>query len=271
VNEQLSEVLPSIEEVRSYWDARPCNIRHSTAPVGTREYFDQVDARRYFVEPHIIDFAEFERWAGKSVLEVGCGIGSDTIRFARAGASVTAVELSTASLDIARQRAEVYGLSDRIRFLEGDAENLSALLHDESFDLIYSFGVLHHTPDPAAAIQNLRKLCSPRTELRIMLYARNSWKDAMIRAGLDQPEAASGCPIAATYTADEAADLLQGFRILEMRQDHIFPYVIESYVNHAYEVQSWFACMPPAMFEALKRSFGWHLLIRAAPDDALLQ
>jgi SAM-dependent methyltransferase len=267
VNEEPNAHTPSLQEVRSYWDARPCNIRHSTAPVGTREYFDQVDERRYFVEPHIIDFAEFDRWAGKSVLEVGCGIGSDTIRFARAGASVTAVELSTASLNIARQRAEVYGLSDHIRFLEGDAENLSSLLPEETFDLIYSFGVLHHTPDPAAAIQNLRKLCSPTTELRIMLYARNSWKDAMIRAGLDQPEAASGCPIASTYTEAEATDLLEGFRIMEMRQDHIFPYVIESYVNHAYEVQPWFACMPPAMLEALKRSFGWHLLIRAVPDE----
>ena len=59
-----------IEAVKSYWDARPCNIRHSTAPVGTREYFDQVEARKYFVEPHIPRFAEFERWKGKKVLEV---------------------------------------------------------------------------------------------------------------------------------------------------------------------------------------------------------
>ncbi len=65
------EAAKSIADVRHYWDARPCNIRHSTKPVGSREYFDEVEARKYFVEPHIPGFAEFERWKGKRVLEVG--------------------------------------------------------------------------------------------------------------------------------------------------------------------------------------------------------
>ena len=64
-----------IDEVRNYWNARPCNIRHSPAPTGTREYFDQVESRKYKVEPHIPDFAEFDKWKGKSVLEIGCGGG----------------------------------------------------------------------------------------------------------------------------------------------------------------------------------------------------
>jgi 2-polyprenyl-3-methyl-5-hydroxy-6-metoxy-1,4-benzoquinol methylase len=113
------------ERVKEFWDRRPCNIRHSPKPVGTREYFDEVEARKYFVEPHIPRFAEFPRWKGKKVLEIGCGIGTDTINFARHGAWVTAVELSERSLEIARKRAEVYGLSDRIRFYLGDAEELS--------------------------------------------------------------------------------------------------------------------------------------------------
>ena len=99
---------PSIQTVQSYWNARPCNIRHSPLPIGTKEYFDEVEKRKYFVEPHIPGFAQFERWKGKKVLEVGCGIGTDTINFARGGALVTAVDLSEESLKIARQRAKVF-------------------------------------------------------------------------------------------------------------------------------------------------------------------
>src|SRR5512142_217370 len=106
----------SIQEVKDYWNARPCNIRHSTAEIGSEEYFNQVEARKYFVEPHIPGFAEFDKWRGKKVLEIGCGIGTDTMNFARAGAFVTAVDLSEKSLEIARQRAHVFELEDRIKF-----------------------------------------------------------------------------------------------------------------------------------------------------------
>ncbi len=90
-----------IEEVRSYWDRRPCNIRHSLAPVGTREYSDQVEPRKYFVEPHIPRFAEFVKWRGKHVLEIGCGIGMETINFAKVGADVTVVDLPGGAAHIA--------------------------------------------------------------------------------------------------------------------------------------------------------------------------
>ena len=91
-----------ITRVQEYWNARPCNIRHSTKVVGSKEYFDEVEARKYMVEPHIPAFAEFERWRGKRVLEIGCGLGTDTMNFARHGARVTAVDLSEKSLELAR-------------------------------------------------------------------------------------------------------------------------------------------------------------------------
>jgi len=168
-----------IERVQEYWDQRPCNVRHSPKPVGTREYFDEVERRKYFVEPHILRFAQFDRWRGKNVLEVGCGIGTDTINFARHGAQVTSVELSEKSLEIARQRAAVYGLQDRIRFYLGNAEELIRFLPIEPYDLIYSFGVIHHTPHPYRVIEQLRHYVHTtgrKTVLKMMVYHRYAWK-----------------------------------------------------------------------------------------------
>src|SRR5882672_8312020 len=117
-----------IDRVREFWNSRPCNIRHSPKQVGTREYFDEVERRKYFVEPHIPAFAEFPKWAGRRVLEIGCGLGTDTVSFARAGAHVTAIELSDESAALARKRLDVYGLSDRVTIHVGNAENLPDLL-----------------------------------------------------------------------------------------------------------------------------------------------
>jgi len=254
---------PDIQTVQAYWNARPCNIRHSTQPVGTKEYFDEVEKRKYFVEPHIPGFAQFERWGGKKVLEVGCGIGTDTMNFARAGASVTAVDLSDESLKLAEQRAKVFDLQERISFYQGNAEELSSVVPVKPYDLVYSFGVLHHTPNANNAITEIKKFMTSASELRIMLYAKNSWKNIMIEAGLDQPEAQSGCPIAFTFSRREIRDLLEGFDIFEIRQDHIFPFVVEKYINYEYEIQPWFSSMPKDMFSALEKHLGWHMLVTA--------
>jgi SAM-dependent methyltransferase len=254
---------PDIKTVQSYWNARPCNIRHSTQPIGTKEYFDEVEKRKYFVEPHIPGFAQFERWKGKRVLEVGCGIGTDTINFARADALVTAVDLSDESLKIAKQRANVFGLEDKICFYQANAEKLSDYVPVEAYDLVYSFGVIHHTPHPSGAIAQIKLYMTAASELRLMLYAKNSWKKIMIEANYDQPEAQSGCPIAFTYTPDDVRNLLNGFNVLEIRQDHIFRFVVEKYVMYEYEIVPWFSSMPKDMFAALERNLGWHMLITA--------
>ena len=254
-----------IETVAEYWNRRPCNIRHSMAPIGTREYFDGVEERKYFVEPHIPDFAEFARWRDKRVLEVGCGIGTDAVNFARNGAKYTGVELSEVSLKLAQQRFGVFGLEGS--WVRCNAEELSAQVPNRSFDLVYSFGVIHHTPNPAQVLKEVRKVIADDGEFRLMLYARHSWKDAMIEAGFDQPEAQSGCPIAFTYSHEEVTQLLKqaGFGVTSIGQDHIFPYVIEKYVKYEYELQPWFAAMPREIFRALEKRFGWHLLIKAKP------
>ena len=251
----------SLDAVRDYWNRRPCNVRHGTAPIGTKEYFDQVEARKYMVEPHIPGFSEFEKWRGKKVLEIGCGLGTAAVSFARAGADYTAIELSEESLQLARQRFALFGLQGR--FFLGNAEELSRVVPVERYDLVYSFGVIHHAPHPEKIVAEVKRYLGPDSEFRLMLYAKNSWKNILIEAGFDQPEAQSGCPIAFTYTHDEVRALLAGYEITDLRQDHIFPYVVEKYVRYEYELQPWFKAMPRELFRALETSLGWHTLITA--------
>jgi 2-polyprenyl-3-methyl-5-hydroxy-6-metoxy-1,4-benzoquinol methylase len=267
-----------IARVRDYWNNRPCNIRHSTAPIGSREYFDQVEARKYFVEYHIPGFADFARWRGKKVLEIGCGIGTDTINFARAGAHVTTVDLSETSMELARQRAAVFGLQDRIRFCPGNAEELTSFLPLQPYDLIYSFGVIHHTPHPDAVLAQLHKYTRPGTTLKVMVYHRRSYKVAWILLTESKgrfwkieelvarnSEAQTGCPVTYTYTRREGREWLErhGFRVADVRVEHIFPYYIPQYVQYRYVKKWYFRWMPQPLFRALERRFGWHLCLTA--------
>jgi len=269
-----------VEAVRSYWNSRPCNIKHSPKEVGTREYFDEVEARKYLVEPHIPRFAEFERWKGKKVLEIGCGIGTDTINFARHGAQVTAVDLSDTSLDVARRRAAVFGVQDRIRFYQGNSEELSRFLPVEPYDLVYSFGVIHHTPHPGAVLDELRKYVGPESTLKVMVYNRRSWKVLWIVMGYGKgqiwrreelvarySEAQTGCPVTYTYTPQQGQEWLRrhGFEPTDVWVDHVFPYSIPEYKEYRYRKVWYFRMLPSPAFRALERAFGWHLCMTARP------
>ncbi len=250
-----------IEKVEKYWDDRPCNVRHSNKELGTPEYFEEVEMKKYFVEPHILDFTEFPRWKDKNVLEIGCGLGTAGINFVKSGANYTGVELSTKTLQLAKKRFEVnnkLGL-----FYHGNAEDLTSFIPIKVFDLVYSFGVIHHTPNPEKIISELINYMNPDSILKIMVYAKQSWKNYMIEAEFDRPEAQYGCPIVKTYTKDEIKELLSDFEILSIEQDHIFPYKIDPYKNGEYEKQPWFESMPFLMFKTLEKKLGWHLLITA--------
>ncbi len=269
-----------IEQVRDYWNTRPCNIRHSPQPVGSKEFFDEVEARKYFVEPHIPLFAEFPRWAGKRVLEIGCGIGTDTINFARAGAQVTAVDLSEKSVDLARRRAGLYGLADRITFHVADAERLSEAVAPEPYDLVYSFGVIHHTPHPERVVEQVRRhFVGPESEFKLMVYHRNSWKVLWIVLAEGRgafwkreelvarnSEAQTGCPVTYTYTPSGVRSLLRGFQVERLFIDHIFHFRIPDYVQYRYVSNWYFRILPRPLFRYLERHYGWHLCVTARPD-----
>jgi len=159
------------EAVRGFWEARPCGGAHASAEPGSPAYFAEVEAARDRLEPFIPGFADFGRWRGRRVLEVGVGLGTDFVRFARAGADLHGVDLTDAAVALVRERLAQEELQADVRV--ADAERLP--FDDASFDLVYSWGVLHHTPDPPAAIAEVCRLVRPGGEARVMLYGRRSW------------------------------------------------------------------------------------------------
>jgi ubiquinone/menaquinone biosynthesis C-methylase UbiE len=165
----MAEDLKS--QVRSFWEANPCGAKFSATEIGTPEFFDAVEKHRYATESHIPEVVGFERWKGRDVLEVGCGLGTDAIRFARAGANYTGVDLTHRSVELVRRRFNLQGLTGDIRI--ADAEQLP--FASESFDLFYSHGVLHHTPKLDSAIKEAHRVLRPGGTAMVMLYHKRSY------------------------------------------------------------------------------------------------
>jgi SAM-dependent methyltransferase len=214
------------DSVRDYWEREPCGAKTAAAAPGTRAFYEQVEARRYELEPFIPGFAEFERWRGKDVLEVGVGLGTDFVQFARAGANATGIDLTDAAVAAVRERLGLEGLTAEL--LTADAEQLP--FADASFDLVWSYGVLHHTPDTRRALAEVRRVLRPGGEARVMLYARHSWLGlgAWVRWALlrgrpwrsiaDVLAAHLESPGTKAYTAVEVDDLFSGFSSVHVRR-----------------------------------------------------
>jgi ubiquinone/menaquinone biosynthesis C-methylase UbiE len=158
-------------EVQSFWQKSPCDSWFTAEEQGTPAFYRTLDEHRYQVHPQLASAVEFEKSKGKRILEIGCGCGSEAERFARAGASYTAVDLTNAAVNITQRRFQLAGLKGN--FTQGDAENLP--FADDSFDIVYSHGVLHHTPDTPRTIREVHRVLAPGGRAVIMLYNQNSF------------------------------------------------------------------------------------------------
>lgn len=157
-------------QIQAYWDAHPCGTQFTDLEWGSREFFDQVENFRNATQPFMDKIVDFASFKGKRILEIGCGLGTDLLRFARAGAHVTGVDLTHASVQLVQKRFILYGHPAEL--LAADAEALP--FTDSSFDAVYSFGVLHHTPNTQRAIEEARRVLKPGGQLILMLYHRHS-------------------------------------------------------------------------------------------------
>lgn len=159
-------------QVHGFWNEQSCDTQAAQAVKHSRDYFEQIESFRYYDQPFIHSFAQFTRYRGRRVLEVGFGAGTDFTQWLRAGAVVSGIDLTEEAAENLRQRTARYGLPPPEQLHTGDAEHLP--FEDGSFDLGYSFGVLHHTPDTGRAIAELVRVVRPGGEIKIMLYNRHS-------------------------------------------------------------------------------------------------
>lgn len=200
-------------EVRRFWNADPCGTRY----LEQRQDFEAHARMRYALEPFIPDFADFKSARGLKVLEIGVGMGADYLEWLKAGANATGVDLSSASLQQARSRCDLAGFSADLQV--ADAENLP--FPSDSFDVVYSYGVMHHSPDTTRCISEAWRVLKPGGKAKIMIYHHPSvtgillwlrygiWQGKSLRKSVyDHLES----PGTKSYRRQEALSLMCNFR-----------------------------------------------------------
>jgi len=228
------------QRAREQWTQDPAGAVYGREhEFGTREFFDAVERHRYNeYAPWMPEVMGFRDFAGARLLEVGCGMGTDLLQFARGGACVTGVDLTARSTAISQQHLAVYG--ERGDFAISDCETLP--FANDSFDVVYSNGVLHHTPDTAAAVREIYRVLRPGGQTRVMLYHRGSvhyWGQIIFRHGLlggellrgNSPQEimsryvevneSGGRPLVKVFSRREARRLFSTFREVEIQIEQL--------------------------------------------------
>lgn len=158
------------QAVRRHWEAQPCGSR-GIDERDRKAFFESLERERYEVDHHIPAWARFERGRDRDVLEIGVGAGTDFMQWVRSGARATGIDLTEAGIALARERLALEGLTAELRV--GDAESLP--FDDDSFDIVYSYGVLHHTPDTRKTLAEVHRVLRPGGVALLMLYRVPSW------------------------------------------------------------------------------------------------
>jgi ubiquinone/menaquinone biosynthesis C-methylase UbiE len=245
------------DDVRRYWEREPCGTSRTIVgdlPERTRDWFERIEEHRYRVEPFIHSVAQFTRHHDKTVLEVGVGAGIDLLQWARAGATCYGVDLTDAAIETTRARLALYGFSCTLT--QVDAEQLP--FADESFDVVYSWGVIHHSEHPERMVQEIRRVLKPGGMFIGMVYGRRSlvavrlWirhalrKGAPLRSVSDVIWHHMESVGTKAYTAQEVRALFAGFRSLAVTP-LITPYDVDGWPR-------WIARLVP-------ESWGWFIAV----------
>jgi ubiquinone/menaquinone biosynthesis C-methylase UbiE len=243
----------NLESVKDFWETHVNNEYYTDEEQASEAYFSEIEAQRYRWHYHLRDlFRSLEGSRGR-LLEVGSGIGVDSIQLARGGFDVTAVDLTDNAIRVARQFAQHRGVA--IDFRLGNAEQLD--FPDESFDAVYSFGVLHHTPDIEKAVAEVRRVLKPGGTAYVMLYHRDSLVNLahrLLRLPYESPkDRTDHCPIVRRFSRRGVKRLFRQFSKVSVRAEYPFTYGFGPLGSRT----------PLRLRRVLGRAIGWHLMIRA--------
>jgi len=247
------EPRATLESVRGFWEAHVNNEYYTHEARGTEAFFADIERRRFEWHYHLRDlFRELAGSSGK-MLEVGCGMGIDSVQLARCGFKVTAIDLTESALALARQFASMRGVD--IDFRPGNAEALE--FGDETFDAAYSFGVLHHTPDIGSAVGELHRVLKPGGIAYVMLYHKWSVVHAvhqLLRLPYESPRNLKDhCPVVDAYSKRSVRNLFGRFSGVHLTTAYPFTYGFRHLLG-------W---LPEYARYPLGHLAGWHLMIRA--------
>lgn len=242
-------------QVRAYWNARIHDLEMTDAPVGSREFFDDLDDYRFDKLAYLPRIVNFNAYAGKRILEVGCGIGTDLVRFARGGADVVGVDLAESAIRLAARNLELHECAGRLMIADGTRLPVA----DRSVDLVYAHGVLQYAPDPRGIVTEALRVLRPGGEGIFMVYNRVSWLSAMSKltgTRLEHEDA----PVLRLFSAGEFRALLAGFTQCTIVPER-FP--VASRLHRGWKAALYnagFVGTFNAVPRALARRFGWHLM-----------
>jgi len=249
--------VATISDVTAYWNERIHDLAMTSHPVGSREFFADLEQYRFEKLHYLPRLVDFGGYAGRRLLEVGCGIGTDLVRFAKGGARVTGVDLSQTAIDLARANVRWQGLEDRADLQVGNAEDLP--FADASFDVVYGHGVVQYTVDPERLLSECRRVLAPGGAAIFMVYNRVSWLNLLshlMRVDLEHADA----PVLRKYSIAEFRGLLAGYSNVRIVPER-FPVTSrlhKGWKGHLYNglfVRA-FTTLPRRWVEP----YGWHLM-----------
>ena len=257
---------------REQWGQDPCGAEYDREhELGTREFFERVERHRYSeYAPWMPRLMEFEKFRDARLLEIGCGMGTDLLQFSRGGARCVGIDLTPRSIEITQHRFKLYGADGA--FMISDGEHLP--FRSESFDVVYSNGVLHHTPDTEGAIREVHRVLKPGGVAKVMLYHRNSlnyWFEIVLRRGVLGGQFLRGrsaeeimshvieysdhgaTPLVKVYSRKQTRALFNGFRHVTIDVEQLI----------RAELRFLSPLVSESMLDKLRKRIGWNVIITA--------